>query len=156
MATRTTPVGTHSGTDYLSAAEENGAAGGWIGYVEVTADQSGITSIADLTSLSVTVTVGADRLIKITGCVRASNGTASKAASLYIYESTTELQRADAHLQDADIGAGITATRILNDPSTGTHTYKLRMASLIGGTATMRASADEPAFILVEDLGPAF
>jgi hypothetical protein len=155
MATRTTPVGTQTSTDYLSAAEYNGAAGGWIGYVEITSDQSGITTETDITGLSVTVTVGADRTILVTGSIRASNNTASRAAIMYIKESTTYLQRADAHFVAADIGASIERSVRINDPSTGSHTYKLSADALIGGSATVRASSTAPSFLLVQDIGPA-
>jgi hypothetical protein len=145
MATRTTPVGTQTSTDYLSAAEYNGAAGGWIGYVEITSDQSGITTETDI----------ADRTILVTGSIRASNNTASRAAIMYIKESTTYLQRADAHFVAADIGASIERSVRINDPSTGSHTYKLSADALIGGSATVRASSTAPSFLLVQDIGPA-
>ena len=51
----------------LTAANLDRYPGGWIGYAEATTGQTGISGAADLTSLSVTVTVGTSRRILAEG-----------------------------------------------------------------------------------------
>jgi len=139
--------------EILTATNLEKLAGGWIGYVEVTADGSGFTVSTDLAGLSVAVTVGPSRRIRITAAVRISNGTASTYANLFIQESTTVLALGVSDTAAAGVGYTFIAHAVLT-PSTGAHTYKL-VGQPNAGTATVRASATNPAFILVEDLGPA-
>lgn len=132
------------------------------GYAEVTASQTGLTTTADLTSLSVTVTVGTSRRIKITGYVsdwqRTAGGAIGDRISLDIEEGGTRLSRAFINWETAAGSAfgNFSEVIVYLTPSAGSHTYNLQY-SRVGGTATisMRAASGEPAFIAVEDVGPA-
>ncbi len=131
-------------------------AGGQLGYAQVTANQV-LTAAADLTGLSVTVTVGSGRRIKVTGHVIFDNEVAAaNYGILRIMESGTQLNQSIVGLtNNGTIGEihDATATTILT-PSAGSHTYNLRG----DGNAfniLMTAAATLPAFILVEDIGAA-
>ena len=133
----------------INAVEGRGA----LGYAQTTTAQNGITTETDLTSLSVTVTVPSDgRRVKITGfipyVVPDTNGAT---ISLYIKESTTQLNRFDIH---ATTGAGAIQYGMIctwvGTPSAGSHTYKLTLAASAGTVNVSSLSATQIAFILVE------
>lgn len=130
-------------------------AAGQLGYAQVTAIQSGITVLTDLTNLAVTVTVGASRRVRITGDILATRTVVDGTVVMYIREGTTTLQRGQA--QPNRIGEGIVIGRsIVVTPSAGTHTYKLSLENTTGtGTVGLDAGVDRPAYILVEDIGAA-
>lgn len=129
---------------------------GVLGYAEVTADQSGIgTTIADLTSLSVAVTVSANRRIRLTGRGVFQKDATAQSVIGYFREGSTQLGQ---FFRDELSGSGTVGhegSRVLNGPSSGSHTYKLS-AKTNGTNATLKADSGAefgPAFILVEDIG---
>lgn len=142
--------------EVLTAANLEKLAGGWIGYAEATANQTGIGASTDLTSLSVAVTVGPSRRIRITVWTSTIMTNTNAAIALQIKEGVTTLtERQLAPTSNVTIGDFITASVVLT-PTTGAHTYKASMALAAGaGTVGSFASATTPAWILVEDLGPA-
>lgn len=155
MAVRTAYVSTQSPGDVLTSANFTKLPGGWIGYAEVTADQTTITSETDLTSLTVTVTVGSNRRIKITGHIRVNGSTTDNVAGLRIKESTTTLQLASTYNPGTSSHTTLIGQVVLT-PSAGSHSYKLSLETLTGGgNVSLEASATNPAYILVEDMGPA-
>ncbi len=120
-----------------------------LGYAQTTATQGGITTAADLTGLTVTVTVPSGaRRIKITGQVPFNGGTADASLQLYIAEDGTTIQ----YVQSVNRISGNTyavvcmASKI---PTAGAHTYKL-LGSVSGGTTSVLPTSQNPAFILVE------
>lgn len=127
--------------------------GGWIGYAEVTTGQSGISTITDLTNLSIAVTVGTSRRIRVTGKIYANASAAVLAAELTIRESSTTLNGAKLLYETASQDQAMIAQWV-GTPGSGSHTYKLSLAAS-ASTINMAASATVPAFILVEDIGPA-
>lgn len=128
--------------------------GGWIGYVEVTGNQTGISSITDLTSLTLTVTAGTSRRLMATGYCRATQNTTSGATSaLAIRNGSSTTLAQSAITNDAGYTMQHTAMRV-ETPSSGSNTYKLSL-STTGGTVDLIATSTGPAFILVEDIGPA-
>lgn len=151
---RTAYVGTENSGDVLTKANFDKLPGGWIGYAETTSSQSGISAVTDLTSLSVTVTVGSNRRIRITGQADVTRTVASDLIVGRIKESTTNLGiwYAAATIGTFNVGqAGCVIT-----PTAGSHTYKLTLERSSGtGTCGVNGAAGEPNWILVEDLGPA-
>ena len=131
-------------------------AGGQLGYAEAVANQAGITTIVDLTSLSVAVTVGTGRRVKLTGFLPSVACTAAdNTMQLKIQEGATVLVSVDHGNPTANTGDFMRAERILS-PSAGAHTYKLTLARVVGaGSLNVNASATSPAFVLVEDIGAA-
>lgn len=143
-----------NGTDWAP----NGA-GGMLegGYAQRTSDVPAIgTGGLDLTGLSVTVTVATGRRLKITGHARSwLLDTADNRIAFRIQEGATVLNENILRLSvanEAEEGGDVTAVIA---PSAGSHTYKLTAGVIDSGTATMNAGATYPAFILVEDIGPA-
>lgn len=144
--------GTQAAGDVLTSANFTRLPGGWIGYSVVTANQTGITAITDLTGLSVSVTVNTNRLIRVSGIARVTQSPADGWTDLRIREGTTTLAYSIVY-GNADITQNVWT---LLATTAGTHTYKLSLEKLSGtGTASLDAAADHPAWILVEDLGSA-
>lgn len=131
--------------------------GRFLGYAQVTSGQSGITSVTDLTSLSVAVNVEAGRRLRITGHGQLGV-TASAATSAVgtVREGSTELGRFGSVINEtANAISQMTEGSVVVTPSAGAHTYKLSLERGAGsGTASLVASATNPAFILVMDIGP--
>lgn len=165
MASRTawTPGATVG--EVFSAADAKSIPGGWIGYAEVTANQT-LTNTAvetDLTGLSVTVTVGASRKIRIRAQGIVSRTVADGVTIGRIKEGSTELGRWSQHAPSAatefDAAAGDAVSSpggVFATPSAGSHTYKLTLQRFSGtGNVVLNAAAGSQASITVEDLGPA-
>lgn len=142
-----------AGTFWVHAATALDLALGELGYAQVTADQASISSLVDLTNLSVTVTVGAERRVRITAQARINNDGTAGTVLGYIRESSTVL---NLFAVNSVIASGFTlahGSHILT-PSAGSHTYKLSAEKAGSGSFTLDADATYPAFILVEDIGP--
>jgi hypothetical protein len=161
MSTRTTSVGTLSSGATYTAAEVADAAGGWLGYVQATSNQGSITGETALTVLAggtgaVTVTVGTSRRIKVEFHGSMENDTNNDGCSIRIKESTTQLVRRDFPCPTSGASQGVYAAVVLT-PSAGSHTYTVYGARGLGlgGTVTLDASSDSPAYLLVTDIGPA-
>lgn len=131
-------------------------AGGTLGYAEAVANQTGITAAVDLTSLSVAVTVGAGRRIRVTGFTRPFAATVTTdAVEMMINEGATLLQSIPTRFSETARPEGLMGAVILT-PSVGSHTYKLQMRRYAGtGTISNEAAANAPSFIHVEDVGGA-
>jgi len=140
--------------EVLTATNLEKLAGGWLGYNEATVNQGSITTVVDMTTLTVTVTVGPSRRIRIHGSAYPS-GTTGEVCRLYIMEGATQLQERDVAFGATSVPAGLEAFVVLT-PTTGAHTYKLQMARVSGTNGiTNNAGATLPSFVLCEDIGPA-
>lgn len=157
MPVRTAYAGAAVSGEVLTAANVNKIPGGWIGYNESTTNQGSIAGTeVDITGLTATVTVGTSRRIRITVELSLSSSVANDVPSLRIKEGTTQLQSREEHLGSV-VGAlaAISASVVLT-PTAGSHTYKATLVRAVGtGTLVVNASATAPAFLLVEDIGPA-
>lgn len=127
---------------------------GTLGYTQVTADQTvNASTITDLTSLTSTVTVGASRRVRISGYANVQQSANASVVSFYIYEGSS-LVATSSQSVTASYALLVQVAAILT-PSTGSHTYKLRLQTS-SGSVTMKADAAVsygPAWILVEDIG---
>jgi hypothetical protein len=160
MAVRTAYPGSQSVGDVLTSANFTKLPGGWIGYAEVTANQTGITTDTALTGLTVTVTVGTSRKIRITGVGVIERTVGDGQGIGYIKEGATKLGRwAQANQVTVAQGSGSVVSNpgsTFTTPSAGSHTYFLTLERTTGtGTIQLDAAAGTPAYILVEDIGPA-
>lgn len=158
MTARIGYPGTESAGDVLTAANFNRMPGGGIGWAVVTSGQTNIGngSMVDLTNLSVAVTVGTNRLIRVEGWALFQAGTSATNIDFAIRESTTTL--AD-HQNTEMFGAGsvigtVYASCLLVAPSGGAHTYKLSVQFSANTNNALIATATTPAHILITDLGP--
>ncbi len=129
---------------------------GELGYAEVTSNQGSITTLADLTSLSATVTVGTSRRIVVIGYIGVSVDTVSDTtAALHIRDGSTTLQTARNRPVGNSRQAVLQAVWV-GSPSAGSWTPKLSLEREVGtGTLTMHAASTNPAFIHVLDFGAA-
>lgn len=150
MASRTTVPGTFDPGEVIASADHNKTPGGWTGYVQVTASQTGISTITDLTGLSVTMTLQSSRYIRITGFARLSRTVNDGYTTFSIREGSTTLQFvAPLVITDAPHHVSVILT-----PTSGSHTYKLSLERTTGtGTTGISAASNNPAYLLVEDLG---
>lgn len=156
MAVRTAYAGTAAALDVYTAANHAKMPGGWIGYSIITTGQSSITTITDLTNLSVTVTVNSNRLIRVTGVGSIVRSVADGITLGYIREGSTTLGRWGVFdATSANTNSPTQSGSVILTPSSGSHTYKLSLEQLTGtGSSGIQAGATFPAHIIVEDLGP--
>lgn len=158
MATRTAYPGTQAATDVLSSANVSKLPGGWIGYVEVTANQSTITAVVDLTSLTLTVTANTSRRLWWIGQIRAQANGATGYCQLTLTDATpTQKQQVlDDSLANANNDKTLPAINFIETPAAGSVTRKLRFgqAGADANTWQMSAAATTPAFLLCMDIGP--
>lgn len=123
---------------------------GQIGYATTAVNQAGVTAVVDLTSLSVAVTVPANRILKVTSHVLLNKDATAGLTRLYINEGATNLSTAFVYFT---LSTFITLTEAVQlTPTVGAHTYKLRLSADTG--AVTAANATQAGFILVEDMGP--
>ena len=131
-----------------------GVPGGCIAVAQLTAGFAFSTSPIDIPGLAVTFTAAAGRRFKVTaemyvqttvtgdriGFVIANAGGASLASAVFV--------------ATANNGEMITRS-LITTPAAGPVTYKLRGYRAAGtGSVSMVATASDPAFIIVEDVGP--
>jgi hypothetical protein len=122
-----------------------------IGYAEVTANQSGITTETDLTGLTTTVTVPAGRRIRITAKTWPASSVAGDEVDTRIKEGAFFLQYARTKM--GGLGSEDQFTSVVITPPAGIHTYKVSMARASGtGSITNAADITYPSYILVEDI----
>jgi hypothetical protein len=136
-----------------TAAQVNGWAQGTLGYAQVVANQTGITTETDLTSLTATVTLVAGRRIRISAQAGIQSSVTGDTIILRIKEGATVLQQAVGSVQPVNSEVTFSPSVVLT-PTVGSHTYKLSLLRLAGtGTLTMVGASNDVPFILVEDIG---
>lgn len=154
MATRTAYAGTASSNDILTAANVNKLPGGWVGYVEKTSDQGSITSEADVTSLTLTLTLVSGRRYEVSAYLDVSIDTGARTANVAIYDGASRIQRAREVIAVAGDSTHMTPVTTL-DGDGSSHTVKVT-AQVQGGSGTMtvNAASDRPSHLLIKDVGP--
>jgi hypothetical protein len=125
---------------------------GTLGYASTTGSQS-VSSQVDLTGLSVSVTAGSGRRIKVTGRVGWTSTVADDGLQVLIQEDGSSVGTGISYGPQATNGV-TTIAQTVRTPSSGSHTYKLRGLRVGSGTLTVSGSP-YPNFILVEDIGSA-
>lgn len=152
MATRTGYVGTQVAGDVLTAANFTKLPNGWIGYVEATANQNGISAETDLTSLTVSPTVGTSRRLRISGRVYVQVSSAGATAILRLKQDGVTIGQGAAQPNDTVDFVSIEVWSV-ETPSSGSHTYKLTLQAEAGTVDAENATSK--GMVLVEDVGPA-
>jgi hypothetical protein len=136
-----------------AAVQARIGAAGVLGYVQVAAAQTGITTEADLTGLSVAATVGTGRRIRIIVFGTVSMDTANAAARLRIYRDSTQTSLSLLRVNTTStLGENVECISV-EAPAAGTYTWKATLEA-VSNTAALRAASGQPAGILVEDIGP--
>jgi hypothetical protein len=127
-----------------------------LGYAQVTANQTAMATgtEVDATGLAVTVTVSANRYIRISTNLMLQRSVADNVTVAYIKEGATYLQVMGLRQTTAAIDETLSGSIVIDSPSAGSHTYKIATDRSGTGTRQITANATRPAFILVEDIGP--
>jgi hypothetical protein len=143
-------------------------AGAWVQFFPPpTANPRGVlaqaTSVANTTGTTTTVdwfiapafTVDGTRRVRVTYSGTGNPGTANDTIGLYLQEGATILQIAQARCTAAGSVSRATLANVWEGiPVSGSHQYKLTLALMFGtGPATGVAAANNPALLLVEDIG---
>ena len=157
----TAPGGFVAG-DILGAADLNALPGGVSagGYARVTADQGTFTTVTDLTSLTVTWTAVSSRLYRTSFYACLTSTIAGDELAVLVTDGSNVQKAIDEKIQRAlDIGQDnftVLTGSVVETGLSGSMTRKLRALRTTGtGAVTLEASATGPAYIVVEDIGPA-
>lgn len=157
MATRVSPAGNQVANTTAPVAFANGVAGGWIGYLPRTSDQTSITTEVAVSGVTVTVTANASRRLRISAKAAHVATNVDTVAQLTIKEGSTVLDydRAPTAFANVSYNTAMRPMAIVT-PSAGSHTYTLYCNRVAGtGTITLVADVDRAIMLMVEDLGPA-
>ncbi len=137
----------------------NGGARGVLNYAQVIVAQTGITTLTDVTGLSIAVPVGINRRIKITAHlpIRVNGVAGTDRAIGSIYEGTaTELGRFVDFVPSANGARQIGHGAVIITPGAALRNYRLRLQRSAGAGTVETAVADvSPGWIMAEDIGPA-
>jgi len=129
---------------------------GYMGYAQLTTSIiSGITTLTDLTSLSVTWTAAAGRRYKVTFKVLIFSTVANDDANVWLRNgSSTSLNAYGVRAVSTTHGIAVTGSHVLTGLSAGSQTVKLSLQRAAGsGSVALAAASTHPSFILVEDIG---
>jgi hypothetical protein len=128
-----------------SVAQSGGAE---LGYAAITASvtNTGGTAAADVSGLSITVTVGTRPIIVKFRGAGLSNSAAHGGSFVTINEGGTVLGQGNASDPIATVVDQANAEARLT-PSAGSHTYKVRIGSVFSGNTTVIAAPTFPAYI---------
>jgi hypothetical protein len=135
-------------TDLRTRAYPKLGAGGFLGTSTGGTPQGSITTNVDVTGSPVTVTVPANRRIKITFIVNAQSTANDNGVAVVLQEGATTFTSCVILHGNSGV-AGTNGSFAILTPSAGTHTYKLTAQNYVGGTATVNSFT-----LLVEDIGP--
>lgn len=126
---------------------------GTLGYVQVTAGQSGITTPVDLTSLTLTLTAGTGRRLRVSAFCFFQSTVVDDLATLTILQDGSQVSAGQTLMRPAGQPTSVFVAVVIS-PTAGSHVYKLQGGRAVGtGTLTMVALATVPAFLLIEDIG---
>jgi hypothetical protein len=135
----------------LTAAQQNQFPRGAMGQVTRTSGGTVLTTtVGDITGLSITFTAVTGRLYKATWSFSAQKTLASYTTISFATSANVQVAALDISAADAGYFSG--AGTALFTASSGSVTYKMR--GLTGlGTAATTASATQPSFFMIEDIG---
>lgn len=126
---------------------------GWVGYASVTSNQTGITTEAAVSGLTVSPTVASNRLIKVTVCTHVKSDNTGDRILVRVKADGTTLQT----FRVPDCVANLADTAhfsVFHAPSSGTVAYTVTVERSSGsGSVTVEATSTSPATLLVEDTG---
>ena len=122
-----------------------------LGYAQITATQSGITTQTDVTGLTVTVTVLSGQQVKITFYAsQVFSSVSTDRADIQIMEGVSQLQ-GSYQLAGINTDGSSRCVQVVLTPSAGSHTYKIQASRGVGtGSISVFAAAGSPAYILAE------
>jgi hypothetical protein len=151
----------YDGTSWVDVATEAyvdtakaAVAWGEVGYAQITADSATFTTTTDITGLSVAVTVVTGRKYEVTGhAVMSSSVSTDNTGIVCRIGSTTYGRFGHAVVNNGFVAHGSVRFTGL---AAGATTFKVTGERFTGsGNCQVLAGAAYPAFIMVEDIGPA-
>jgi len=128
---------------------------GALDYAESTTAQTAISTLADLTSLSVTFNAVAGRRYKFTALVHFTHNSVTLPCVVTLVltdNSNTQIQEFAKYWASATGSHENPLSCVYDCTTTGSETYKLRGES--SDTVNTSPASTEPDFILIEDIGP--
>ena len=149
-----TPNTTFTAGNVLTAAQMNRLPWGIIATASKTSNQTGITTVTDITSLTVTFTAVSTRYYRTTIWSLVKQNAAAGASVIQITDGSN-VQKTEGDFYIAAAGQfGTLCVQCVETGLTGSTTRKGRAVTATGNMDVV-ASSTFPAFILVEDLGQA-
>lgn len=137
----------------LTAAQMNNLPWGSAGYASSTTLNQNVTTLTDITGLSVTFTAVAGRIYRVDGYVMMNSTEGTNPAVLSIRNGATALQQSTLNLQIANTNY-MAAASYVGTFTAGSVTVKLSGARGAGsGTITAQSTSTYPAQIIVTDIG---
>jgi hypothetical protein len=137
----------------LTAAQMNNLPMGVAGYASNASLSQNVSSLTDMTSLTVTFTAVTGRIYKVEGWVYMATTEGTNVTNTMIRNGATTLNLSSDNLQIANV-AYSTYVCYVGTFTAGSTTLKLSGQRAAGsGTITASAGAGNPAQILVTDLG---
>lgn len=128
---------------------------GRLGYAELLASQTGITSTVQITGLSVNVSVPAGRVLRIKLHAGLQRTVADGLTRFFINRDGTTIQFKDMFVRGAAEGHINVDFDVNDSPTAGAHVYTAHVQQVTGtGTSSVGAAVGEPAFLMVEDISP--
>ena len=148
-----TPNTTFVAGNVLTADQMNRLPWGVVGAASKTADQTGITAVADVSGLSVTFTANSTRIYRTTVYSLVQQVTAAASTWLRLTDGSgvQKSQWLQTSVANAYYGASIS---LYETNLSGSVTRKVR-AEASAGSVSIIAAATYPAIIIVEDVGAA-
>jgi hypothetical protein len=147
------PNTTFTAGQILTAQQVNDLPFGHIGQASSTSLSQTVTTLTDITGMSVTFTAVANRLYRIEGVVRLRTTEGTNVAALFIRTGSTSLQ---SNLINLQISNQLYTANIfyVSTFTAGSVTVKLSAQRATGsGTLTASSASDGPATIVVTDIG---
>lgn len=157
MTARTSYPGNAVVGEVLTATNVNKAAAGWLGYTAVTSQQTGISSEADLTGVTETITAPSNRRLKVSFHGLMQSDTANNMSRIRIKrDGTTIAESSQVHGTAGGPGQLTHDFSAIDTPSSGSRVYKATAQRQTGsGTVISAATSVDGTYILIEDMGPA-
>lgn len=128
---------------------------GYVAHVASTTLNQTFSGNADVTGMTISATVAADRRYRISAYIPSVERNGALNFVVQLQEDGTTIQHARWDANNIVTPCAITVYRT---PTAGTKTYKLRVTALAGswGSVVLRANSDTgQALILIEDIGAA-
>jgi len=142
--------------EVLTAAQLDAMPGGWIGYLVSTSNQTGITTETNISGLSsLTVTLEANRLYRVTTEFTIEAATKNERAIVKIYKGTDlQVQRPISFPAYPDLEARVTAhvSRLFTSTA-GDFEFRVSLAREYIAALSVVANSNAPAILSIEDLG---
>jgi hypothetical protein len=123
------------------------------GYAQITVSSATFTTIVDITGLTVSVTPGVSRRIRVSVFCGLTSSVNTDTITVYIFEGATQLAACTYSLASA-FGHGTAYFATILTPTNAAHTYKVSAIRSAGsGNCQIEAAATNPAYIMAEDVG---